>query len=343
MRPRFVVEPSMAHAQEGTLHRPSARVREFRPEDYAAITNVYNAVDPDYPSTEGEVRQEDDQWDREKYVQVRYVAADAGTGAIAALAEYNHMPWSFDPRRFSAWIGVRPDRQGQGIGSGLYDRLFEDFRARGATSLRVWAREDRAVSIAFLQHRGYRELERAWESRLDLTAFDLSPFADRAIVPSGIEVVTLAEELAKDPEALRKVYAFDALVSLDTPRLDPHTTPEYDVWRSHATGPWFLPEAFFLAKDGDAIVGQSDLGKSEAEPDLLYTGFTGVRREYRGRGIAWALKLRALTWAKERGYRKVRTWNSTRNAQMLGINVALRFQKQPVWITFAKDLSEGLG
>ncbi len=73
----------------------------------------------------------------------------------------------------------------------------------------------------------------------------------------------------------------------------------------------------------------------------MYTGFTGVLREYRGRGIAWALKLRALTWAKERGYREVRTWNSTRNAPMLGINVALGFAKQPVWITFAKDLAEG--
>ena len=75
------------------------------------------------------------------------------------------------------------------------------------------------------------------------------------------------------------------------------------------------------------------------EVDVLYTGFTGVRREYRGRGIAMALKLRAVDYAKSHGYREIRTWNSTLNAPMLGINVRLGFVKQPVWITFGKDLT----
>jgi GNAT superfamily N-acetyltransferase len=331
----------MTATRQDTKGQAHVAIREFRPEDYPGITEVCNLVDPDYPSTEAELREEDAMWDREKYVQVRYVAADAGTGAIAALAEYNHMPWSFDPGRFSAWIGVRPDRQGRGIGGALYDRLLEDFRRRGATALRTWAREDRAESMRFLEHRQFKELERAWESRLDLKAFDPARFADRADMPTGVEIVTLADELARDPEALRRVYELGKVLGPDVPRLDPSTSPEFESWRKHVKGPWFLPEAWFLAKEGDRYVGQSDLGKSEAEPDLLYTGFTGVLRERRGRGIAWALKLRALAWAKARGYREVRTWNSTRNAPMLGINVALGFAKQPVWITFAKDLTEG--
>jgi len=336
-----VAPESMVATREHTMHRASVHVRAFQPEDYAAITDVYNRVDPDYPSTETEVREEDAMWDRDTYVQVRYVAANPHTGELVGVAEYNHMPWSFDPGRFMAWIGVRPDRQRLGIGAVLYDRLLEDFRARRATALRTFAREDRAESIAFLGRRGFRELERSWESRLDLTTFDPAKFADRAGIPAGIEVVTLADELVRDPESLHGVYELGSILAPDVPRLDPATTPDFDAWKKHATGPWFLPEAWFLAKDGDRYVGQSDLGKSEAEPDLLYTGFTGVLREYRGRGIARALKLRALMWAKERGYRSVRTWNSTRNAPMLGINVALGFEKQPAWVTFAKDLPEG--
>jgi len=329
----------MTATRQETKQSAHVAIREFQPEDYPAITEVCNLVDPDYPSTEAELREEDATWDRGKYVQVRYVAEDGG--AIAALAEYNHQPWAFDPRRFFFWIGVRPDRQGRGIGGALYARLLEDFRARDANALRSWSREDRAESVGFLGRRGFRELERAWESRLDMKAFDPARFADRAAVPAGIEIVSLAEELTRDPEALRRVYAFGAVAGADVPRLDPYTMPGYETWRRNLNGPWFVPDAWFLAKDGDAIVGQSDLARSEAEPDLMYTGFTGVLREYRGRGIAWALKLRALTWAKERGYREVRTWNSTRNAPMLGINVALGFAKQPVWITFAKDLAEG--
>jgi len=331
----------MTATRQDTEDRAHVAIREFRPEDYPGITEVCNLVDPDYPSTEAELREEDRTWDRGKFVQVRYVAEEADTGKAVALAEYNHQPWSFDPRRFSIWIGVRPDCQGRGVGGALYDRVVEDLRSRGANALRSWAREDRAESVRFLEKRGFRELERAWESRLDMKAFDPARFADRAAVPAGIEVVSLAEELARDPEVFRRVHAFGAVAGVDVPRLDPYTPPEYETWRRNLNGPWFLPEAFFLAKDGDAIVGQSDLGRSEAEPDLMYTGFTGVLREYRGRGIAWALKLHALAWAKARGYREVRTWNSTRNAPMLGINVALGFAKQPVWITFAKDLTEG--
>ncbi len=324
-----------------TRPRAPVAIREFRPGDYAELTDLYNAIEPDYPSTVEEVRHEDDQWDRTKHVQVRYVATDPGTGSLVAAAEYSHMLWSFDPHRFGAWVGVRPERAGQGIGAVLHDRLMEDFRARNAKSLRAWAREDRADSVRFLERRGFREMEKAWESRLHMPTFEPSRFADRARVPEGIETVTLAEELERDPNAMLRVYELGDAIGPDTPRIDPYTSPGFETWLKHVQGPWFLPEAFFLAKDGYAYDGLSDLGKSEADPDVAYTGFTGVRREYRGRGIAWALKLRALSWAKAHGYREVRTWNSTRNAPMLGINVALGFQKQPVWITFAKDLSEG--
>ncbi|HEV8594264.1 MAG TPA: GNAT family N-acetyltransferase [Thermoplasmata archaeon] len=330
----------MAATREGTVQRPSVAIRPFAPEDYGALTELYNLVDPEYPGTELEVREEDAQWDRDRFVQARYVAVDPETGALLGSAEYNHMPWSYDPRRFSVWIGVRPDRQGRGIGRALYEQVRTDLRARGANALRSWAREDRAESIAFLGHRDFQELERAWESRLDMGAFDPKEFGHRTRVRAGIEIVTLAAELERDPDSMRRVYELIDVISPDTPRLDPYTSPGFEAWRRHLQGPWFLPEAFFLAKDGDEYVGESDLGKSEAEPDVAYTGFTGVRREYRGRGVAWALKLRALTWAKQHKYREVRTWNSTRNAPMLGINVALGFRKQPVWITFAKDLTE---
>lgn len=331
----------MSTVPSETAQRASVAIRPFQPEDYRELTDLYNAIEPDYPSTVEEVRHEDEQWDRTKHVQVRYVARDPDTGNLIGAAEYSHMLWSFDPHRFGAWVGVRPERAGQGIGAFLHDRLMEDFRARGAKSLRAWAREDRTGSVRFLERRGFRELEKAWESRLDMLTFEPSRFAERARVPDVIEIVTLAEELERDPGTMKRVYELGDTIGPDTPRIDPYTSPGFESWRKHVQGPWFLPEAFFLAKDGDVFVGQSDLGKSQADPDVAYTGFTGVRREYRGRGIAWALKLRALSWAKAHGYREVRTWNSTRNAPMLGINVALGFQKQPVWITFAKDFSEG--
>lgn len=65
---------------------------------------------------------------------------------------------------------------------------------------------------------------------------------------------------------------------------------------------------------------------------------TGVIRDYRKRGIATALKVRALTYAKERGAPAVRTWNEVNNDGMLGINFRLGFVRQPAWIEMGKTL-----
>ena len=331
----------MPARQEESGPRTGVTIRGFRTEDYAAVMDVANLLDPDHPWTVEEQRFDDEQFDRRGFLRRRYVACDSRTGAIVGVAEYNHRPWEFDPHRFSIWIGVLPERQRRGIGTALYERLAADFEALRATAIRAGARENQEASIAFLEHRGFRELHRSWESRLDLTSFDPARFADHANPPEGIEFTTLAREIAEDPERLRAAHDFVNRVVPDAPHIDPPTHPPFESFRENVLGPWGLPEGYFIAKDGDMYVGQSNLSRSDAKPEELHTGFTGVLRGYRGRGIAMALKVRAITFAKERGYKSVRTWNSTLNAAMVGINMRLGFVKQPVSIVFGKDLGGG--
>ncbi len=330
----------MTPAAKGRTRPARISIREFRPEDYPAYVDLCNRVDPEYPSTVEETRYEDEHFDRSRYFLGRYVATRPRTGALAGASELSHSPWTFDPDRYWLWTGVAPQEERKGIGSALYDHALAVARGRGGTALRASIREDRAAAIAFAERRGFQERERTWESRLDLASYDPARFADRAALPPGITVTTLAEESKRDPEAMRRLYELNNDLSPDVPRLDPYTPPTFEMFRDMVTGPGFAPEASFLAKDGDRWIGMSNVFTSEGDPSILYTGFTATRREYRGRGIAWAMKVRAAAWAKAGGYRELRTWNSTLNAPMLSINVRLGFVKQPVWIQFGKDLAK---
>jgi RimJ/RimL family protein N-acetyltransferase len=71
-------------------------------------------------------------------------------------------------------------------------------------------------------------------------------------------------------------------------------------------------------------------------PGQLFTGMTGVDREYRRRGLATGLKVLAIARAREMGYRSIRTFNDSTNAPMLAINRKLGFARKPAWIGFRK-------
>jgi GNAT superfamily N-acetyltransferase len=100
--------------------------------------------------------------------------------------------------------------------------------------------------------------------------------------------------------------------------------------------PGHMPDAHFLVKDGPRYVAESFMFKSAELPDVLYQGLTATRRAYRGRGIAFAVKLYTIGYACEYGAREIRTWNDTLNEPMLRINVKMGFARQPAWITFEK-------
>ena len=337
-----VASPSMAHAQEPP-EAMTVDIRPFDPKDYPAIVRIRNAVDEAHPTTVEERRHADEEYRATKYVRRRYVAVDPETDEVLGESEYFHLAWSFDPDRYGVWGAVHPAAQGRGLGALLFDGLEEELLARGARQLRAWGiQESWPASVAFLRRRGFYEKMRSWESRLDLRTFDMARFAHRRDPPPGIALTTLADEMREDPKAVEKLYELDCLASLDEPHVDPFTRGSLEMYRNHALErPGALPEAVQLAKDGDAYVGVSGLGRAEALPDVLYTGFTGVHPRYRHRGIAYALKLRAVEYGMRHGYREIRTFNSSLNAPMLGINVGLGFVKRPAWIIFGKDSFEG--
>jgi mycothiol synthase len=315
------------------------RIRRFTNEDYPAIVAIENLRFPDYADTVEQVRFHDEKRDA-KILWNRFLAEDE-SGNVLGCCSYNQSEDMYHPRKFNVGVCLRPEHEGKGIGTALYDTLLEAIAPYDPILLRTNVREDYARSMTFVRKRGYEEEQRDWESRIDPRAIDFSRWADALpkAEAGGITIKSYAE-LADDRDRDRKLYELDWAVTLDMPSPDTLTEPGFDHFQKKVLeNPDFIPTAWFVALDGDRYVGESALWRSSVD-DSLYTGATGVLREYRRRGIATALKIRALSHAASIGCPLVKTWNAQSNRAMLSINEALGFEKQPAWISFGLKLKE---
>jgi GNAT superfamily N-acetyltransferase len=85
-----------------------------------------------------------------------------------------------------------------------------------------------------------------------------------------------------------------------------------------------------VALDGGRYVGL--VFHVSGSPALLIVEVTGTARAYRRRGIAQALKLKSMAWAKQAGFSSLLVNNDLSNAGMLAINDKLGFERQPALI-----------
>jgi len=129
---------------------------------------------------------------------------------------------------------------------------------------------------------------------------------------------------------------------LDDPARPPFAPPSYHerearLWLEQK---YVLADAYFVAKDGGEYVGVTDLNLLDAVPGGVSQGFTGVRAEYRRRGIATALKVRAVEYAARHGFRTIRALNHPAHAPLLALNEKLGFRRLFSHVALERCLKE---
>jgi GNAT superfamily N-acetyltransferase len=115
----------------------------------------------------------------------------------------------------------------------------------------------------------------------------------------------------------------------------------FEDWLAHdMQGAGDRPDATFVAVAGHEVVGYAKFSLSRAQPRVAHHDMTGVKRTWRGRGVAGALKRAQIAWAKEEGFERLMTQNEVRNAPIRRLNARLGYRPAPGYVMMRGPIAE---
>ena len=233
-------------------------------------------------------------------------------GEVAGRVEVWRNFFTMGSRSVFVNVAVFPEHRRRGIGTALWSRGAERAAAIGAETLLTSFHENDA-GTAFATRLGFALARAEAEAVVDPRTVTELPRGDLQLVA------------ARDADPLL-VWQVDLEATLDMPQSEPVDTIPYDEWVAHVLGhPLFSADGSFVAMvDGTAAA--VSLVTADLESGRAHNMFTGTLRAYRGRGLARAVKLASLRWAREHGIITMATHNDETNATMLAINRGLGYR-----------------
>ena len=313
-------------------------IRTATLDDAAAAADIDTEAHPEDPEDPQMTRHwwsiaaEDDVTDR------RIALLD---GTPVGYATREHPAWSKMPERFaSLGAELRPSARTAVRLDALYAMVEEAARDDGTQKVTAWAWEHDALMIEVLRGRGFREerRERFWE--LDLVEgrqriAKMAAESRERMRREAIHVLTLANDA--DPRKFEKLKRMSDEAEADVPSSEPYVPLEMREFMEWFESPGLRPDRIWIAREGDDIVGISQLSYPPVR-GVVETDWTGMARKSRGRGIARALKCETLMQAIALDVDRVRTDNDSTNAPILHINETMGYRRRPDGIQFLKAL-----
>ena len=253
-----------------------------------------------------------------------------------------HGPWKNLPERHCD-VGADVDqaRQSDELLDYLWGWTGEQAAADGARILHANAAVDEPNVLKALDRLGYERdrTEKVW--RLDLEKhgkrlLEEARTARGKMKKEGIELLSLADW--PGPDTFRSIHELNEAAERDIPTNQPLLSQSLANFMDRISAPNLPPERLWIARHRDRAVGMSFLRFPPVRGNV-WTGFTCSHPDYRGRGIARAVKLQSLVQAVELGIPSVRTDNDSENAPMLHINETLGYDPLPGYINLVKRVT----
>lgn len=313
----------------------NTKLRPFHDPDWPTVTAIASArAGADAGSYELWVNRRNE-FDESRYFRRQYVVEDERTKQIRA---YGAVEQTVYLPKYRLMLLSDPQWLRRGAGELLLDRLLADSTEAQAitVSVRQYASEIELVNL--LQTRGFEEVSRVLDFRLNVGDADVRAFRPvlKRIAEQGISITTFADERERDPRCVEKLYELTTLLQQDDPARGPLAPPGYNarealLWLEM---PYLLPDALFIAKHGDEYIAVSDVSLFDALPGGLTQGFTGVRREYRRRGLATALMVCEVQYAQSHGYQIIQSFYKPEQVAMraLGEKLGFELMLEQLWL-----------
>ena len=273
------------------------------------------------------------------------IAVDDPSGHLAAIADVGAGGTFQHPDGAqSGGVSVARVHRGKGIASSLLAVVVDEAIRRKAPRFLAGASEAHPDALAWAAKRGFREIGRRIEACVELGSFDATRFRTNGdgVRESGIALKTI-DEILQSSEGEGRDRFIQALYEAETPMWEdiPWATPTphwpYERFRQMGfESGQMLADVSIVAYDGETIAGFTMTGKRQSRDG--YTWMTGVGRAYRGRGLATAIKVEALSRAKAKGLRALLTTNDEPNKAMREVNAKLGYQMLPAHVQLEKPL-----
>lgn len=272
----------------------------------------------------------------------RYVAVYSTSGQIVGYGA------SLLSTQSNIDVMVHPDWQRKGVATLLWERIREDLWAANVETIGPWVRVDNRAACRWVESIGFTHVNQDGPVQLFVHSADDSRLvsATENLARRGIVLTTLANEKQTNPNCLAEFYDAFQDVGKDVPGYTEAIRATYAQCMEQLAAPGMSLESVFVAKYENRYVGLSIIGcritpddirfAGTERPDCLSQHLTGVRRAYRRQGIARALKLHTIDYAKRHGYQRI--LSNSDNPAMRALNKELGFRTGP-WRVYHLDLT----
>lgn len=308
-------------------------VRECYEEDFGQVAAISQSVYANKPGSFSIVSNMKDNRMLKKYVVIDHEEQTAGYGLLWEQYASPNLILKVE-------ILFRREYRNELAIDALFDQITGDIHRINPYAVQARTFDDQTRLLPFYEKHGFAENHRMVHTYLGAADADLAPYVEleNRLRSQGITITTMAHEQIRDKDWFPKLQSLNNMTWADYPSepLLPLTPPN-DRWLTHKDN---IPEAFFISRTEDKYVGYSQLMRMEQDSENAMQGHTATLEEYRGKGVATALKVKGIEYAKALGYKGIYTSYRNVNIPMKAVNDKLGWRPYSSEIRLEKRIGE---